>query len=381
MAISLAVPVAASGCAAGSAPDGSTVGAGDSVAPSATVIGVPSGFGAELTAASDDLVVGVVGDPYRTDARSTVVAVALDTGRVTTFPGPADGEVPVAMSGLVAKDDGFVGVGDHCEPPGGGEGCGGARVLVELDPEALTWRVSALPLDSVGPLDGLFVVGDDLVVVESDGARTRVSRRSADGRWTTVAEPTTTERAAPCVSGHDLWRFTRTSAGAADGNARYALTRTDLASGASESVDLPDLASYFGGVTTTFGCDQNGPLLASSPPGPVPDADAREKADALTGVAVWSFTGSSWTPVEVTAMQGATVANQIVSGDRALLLAGDLEATGADRLLAVVLGPDGGIEVPSNGTDSYLWPGDTGDLVRIFDRPDGRQLTVVPTGS
>lgn len=386
VAMALVVALTSAACGEGSAGSESSVGG------PTRAFDVPVGLGTAGTiAAGDDWLVGVVAEPFSIEKPSTVAAIHLASEKVTTVSGPLDQQgTPVALSGLVADGDRFVGVGDLCVPPGGGEGCQGDRVLVEFDPAAETWTVNKFPIPIVGPVDGAFFVDSDLVLVESDGRRVRVARQGSEG-WRSVAEMDTAARTLPCVGGGSLWLFVRTSGdGNVDGenevtalDTAYSLTRVDLEGGGTESVDLPEIASYFGGVTTSFGCDGLGPVVATTPPGevPSPESDRSEMEAALTGLQVFSLADDGWRQDRVNAISGATVSDQIVSGERALLLAAELDRSGTNHPIAVVLGESTGEEVPRDGTDTYLWRGTGSDLIRIFDAGNRRKAELIEVGS
>ncbi len=386
VAVAVVVVLTSAACGEGSAGSGSSVGA------PTRAFDVPVGLGtAGPIAAGDDWLVGVVVEPFSIEKSSTVATIHLASEKVVSIGGPLDEQgTPVALSGLVADGDRFVGVGDLCVPPGGGEGCQGDRVLVELDPATETWTVDRFPAPIVGPIDGAFVVDSDLVLVESDGRRVRVTRQGSEG-WRSVAEMDTAARTVPCVGGGSLWLFVRTSgAGSVDGEREASaldtadsLTRVDLEGGGIESVDLPEIASYFGGVTTSFGCDGRGPVVATTPPGevPPPESDRREVEAALTGLQVFSLADGGWRQDRVNAISGATISDQIVSGERALLLAAELDRSGVNHPIAVVLGEKSDEEVPRDGTDTYLWRGTGGDLIRMFDAGERREAELIEVGS
>ncbi len=386
VAVGLVVALVSAACGEGSA------GGGSPVEGPAQSFDVPVGLGtAGPIAAGDAWLVGVAEEPFSIEKPSTVAAIHLASEKVTTVSGPLDEHgTPVALSSLVAAGDRFVGVGDLCVPPGGGEGCQGDRVLVEFDPAIQTWTVNKFPIPIVGPVDGAFVVNSDLVLVESDGRRVRVARQGSEG-WRSVAEMDTAARTLPCVGGGSLWLFVRTSGdGSTDGESEvtaldttYSLTRVDLEGGGTESVDLPEIAGYFGGVTTSFGCDGRGPVVATTPPGevPPPESDRNEMEAALTGLQVFSLAEDGWRQDRVNAISGATVSDQIVSGEQALLLAAELDRSGMNHPIAVVLGESAGEEVARDGTDKYLWRGTGGDLIRIFDAGDRRVAELIEVGS
>lgn len=350
-------------------------------------IDVMTPLGKGLTAATDDWLIGVIDEPFRSDEPSTIAALDLRSDEIKTFPGPVDDGAPVALSAVLGVEDGFIGIGDRCVPPDGGEGCQGSRVLVHLDPVTQDWQVEEVPLEAVGQFDAAYIVDQDLVVVESDRNQLRVSRQTSNGEWTTVAEQPSTSRPFSCVAEQALWLFVRSSTGDSDSitstDTQYSLTRVDLSTAESVEVDLPELAGYFGGVTTSFGCDGSGPILASTPPGavPPPNADREEMNQALTGTTIWERSDGRWKPVEVDALLGATVTDYIVSGKRPVILAAELDPDGANRPIAVVLGGEHATEVARNGSDTYLWRGSTGQLIRIFDHETARRVAIIEVGT
>lgn len=357
-------------------------------APSTTVadrpIRVPGGFGTRVVAASDDWVVGVLKDPDWIDMEkpdtstepSRVTAVNLQTRKVKTFVGPVEGHSPIAVDALVADGDGFVGVGSRCGPGDGPEVCGLSNVQVRLDPAAGTWQTEDFPLDPPGSLDGLHAVDGDVVLVDWTGESLRVTRLDAAGDATPVATVSTGSRVGTCVAGDDLWLFRKHGGG----GVAYGLWRVDLDSGTTEKVALPDLADYFGGVTTSFGCDATGPVITSTPPGGVPSsgADSETMRAALTGVTVWQRDGDDWKRFEPDSLGDGAVVTSIVSGEKAVLTGGRSGGSGNESF-AVLLADEKVTDLPTGTFDTYLWRGSTGDLLHVSSHDAKRHVEIIDT--
>lgn len=348
---------------------------------------VPATFGTRSVAATDSWMVGVTSQPYSNDELSTLVLVDLRDQSSKTVSGPVFDGSPVSIGVLVAEEATFVGIGTLCQGTNTDEGCSGAQKLLRLDPVTEDWELEDLPFERNTSLYGLWILGEELVAVGSEAGVVTVARRNASGEWSELSKLETPLRPSVCATDANLWLFARLPGQTADpsGNdATFTLTRIDLASGQAENIDLPDLAGYFGGVTTEFGCGQNAPFVASTPAGSVPpiDSDSDKLKDALTGVTVYKWTDRAWQPLDVAAFDGHTVPDEIVSGPIPLLLGAEMiGGTNGNRPIAVLLGEDGGRHVATNGTDSYVWRGSTGDLIRIFEQGSQRHIEIIAGGS
>ncbi|HET8929229.1 MAG TPA: hypothetical protein VFN21_01100, partial [Acidimicrobiales bacterium] len=289
--------------------------------------------------------------------------------------GPIEGHSPIAVDALVADGNGFVGVGSRCGPGDGPEECGLSNVQVRLDPAAGSWRIGDLPLDPPGSLDGLHAVDGDVILVDWTGDALRVTRLDAAGDATPVATVSTGTRVGTCVAGDDLWLFRKHSgAGVA-----YALWRVDLDDGATDQIALPELADYFGGVTTSFGCDGTGPVITSTPPGDVPpsDADSETMRAALTGVTVWRRADGAWQRFASDELGKGAVVDEVVSGDRPVLLGGRSDGPGDSGRFAVLLADEKVTDLPTGAFDTYLWRGDTRDLLHVSSHDGKRRIESV----
>ena len=352
--------------------------------PTSSISLVPE-FGTGPSAANDDWLVGVTTDPHLSTRPSVVSEVDLRSGKTKMIPGPSASGIPVSVEALVPTADGFWGAGNRCDPPDGGEGCGGRNVLVKLDPASGAWQVEEISLEPNGVLDSLHVVGSDLVRLSTTDQTLAVLRRDQGGNWSTVASLTTPERPESCVGAGDLWLFRRhapTNDNVAAKDTDYSLTRLDLHGGKATDVELPRLARSFGGATTSFGCDASGPVIATTPAGDVPpaNADPDEMKRALTGVDVWHLGVHGWGRVAVGEFGSGTVTDSIVSGERALIVGAELVTSGENKPIAAVIGGGRSQEVPRDGTDTYLWR-NRRELLRIFGQGAGRQVETVKVGS
>lgn len=324
--------------------------------------------------------------PNSSDKPSSLTVVNLKTANSKTIPGPVLNESPITIEALIANGANFFGLGNVCLAPGGDEGCHGPQKLVRFDPSMEAWSLEDVPFDQTSFLDAMLPAGRDFLVVESRDGAVTAARHNSDGQWSEIATVDMAHRPAACTTSGDLWLFSRDSGDSGDtstNDAAYTLTRVDLASGQAEDIELPDLARYFGGVTTSFGCGEHEPFVASTPPGPVPPADAGpdELDDALTGTTLRTFVSDEWRTSEVKALDGRTVPDSIVSGPVPLLLAAEMKGAGANTPIAVLLTKEGGRRVSRTGTDAYLWRGTAGDLIRIFDHDSSRQFETVSVTS
>lgn len=262
-------------------------------------------------------------------------------------------------------------------------------MVVRLDPDALRWTVFPVPSDdaeSDALVDGIHVVDDDVVLVQSQRGSTIVRRLGSDGRWSTVADLPSESRSTTCVADGAVWLFRVEGGGSTDIGATdttYGLTRLGLDDGQAADVELPELAAYFGGVTVPFGCNGAGPLVATTPTGAVPAADSGRDAleSALTGVAIWHHRDGDWHAVPTDTFAGTTVASQVISGpDGAVVRGAEMNGPGANRPIAVVVGPTGAVtEIETDGDDEFAWRGSTDQLVRVDWGGPVRLVTVVDT--
>lgn len=366
---------------------GSDIESGDApAAPTDETNRVPTTFGTRAVAATDDWMLGVTSQPYSSDEPSSLLAVDLRTGDSKSVPGPVFNESPVTIEALIAEGTKLVGIGNICRGSSGDEGCHGPQKLVRFDPANASWTLEDVPFDQASFLDAILPVGRDFLVVESKDGTVTAARHDSDGRWSEVAKVDMAHRPIACATSDDLWLFSRDSGDSGDtsaNDASYALKRIDLASGQIEGIVLPEFARYFGGVTTSFGCGQHEPFVASTPPGSVPpaDADPDDMEAALTGVTVRRFVDGAWETSEVEALDGRTVPDSIVSGPVPLFLGAEMKTAGENSPIAVLLTDDGGRQIPRMGTDAYLWRGTTGDLIRVFDQGSSRQFETVSVTS
>ncbi len=256
-----------------------------------------------------------------------------------------------------------------------------------MDPATGIWKSEDIPFDDGDVLGQMLPVGDDFLVIESGREMEKILRYDASRKWSEFAVIDTLQRPTACATSTDLWLFVRTSGQAAvpsADDATFTLTRISLSSGQAENIDLPDLAGYFGGVTTEFGCGQNAPFVASTPAGRVPpvDSGSDKLKDALTGVAVYKWTQRTWRPLDIKSTDGHTVPDEIVSGPVPLLLGAEMTGgTDGNRPIALLLGEAGEQQVATNGTDSYVWQANTDDLIRIFEQGSQRNFEILNVGS
>jgi hypothetical protein len=382
LVVGVVVTLAVAACASTDGSGGPSTTTGPSKIGADRPIRVPGGLGTHAVAASDDWVVGVLKDPDWIDMEkpdtskepSKVTAVDLQARKVKTFVGPVQGDSPIAVNALVADGDAFVGVGSRCGPGDAPEDCGSSNVLVRLDPSAGTWQTEDLPLDPPGSLDGLHAVDGDVVLADWTGESLRVTRLDAAGDAAPIATVSTGTRVATCVAGDDLWLF-RKHSGAGVG---YALWRVGLDDGAGDQIALPELADYFGGVTTSFGCDGTGPVITSTPPvdtAPV-DTPPDEMQEDLTGVVVWKRVGDDWKRFEPASLAAGAVVTGIVSGEHAVLTGGRSGASG-NKGFAVLLADGKVTDLPTGTFDTYLWRGTTGDLLLVSSHDGKRRIASV----
>ncbi len=348
---------------------------------------LPAGFGVLAVAANDNWMVGVGPPPDGTDGPESVVVVDLSDATSKKISSPAFDGLPIIIVDMKADGENFVGTGYACPDSSGGDGCLGPQKLLHLDPKAGSWKLEDIPIDDGDVLGQMLPVGNDFLVLESNRGTVKVLRYDASGKWSEFATLDAPRRPAACATNTDLWLFARASGRAADpsaNDASFTLTRIGLTSGQAENIDLPELAGYFGGVTTEFGCGQHDPFVASTPVGRVPpvDSDPGKLKNALTGVTVYQWTGRTWQPLDIRALDGHTVPDKIVSGPIPLLLAAEMiGGTEGNRPITVLLDDDREQQISTNGTDSYVWRGNTGDLIRIFDQGSQRYFETVSIGS
>lgn len=334
---------------------------------------LPAGFGSLVVAATDDWMAGV-GPPLEGSIRpESVVVVDLNNAEPKEISVPLYGGTPITIVDLVADGTTFAGIGYVCQGSSSSDECLGPQKLIRLDPTNGLWEVSDVPFRDGTVLGQMFSVGQDLLVIESDHGTLTAAWYDSSGQWSELAKIDTLQSPDACVTGTDLWLFTRTSdhsMNASVDDAEFDLTRVDLSSGETEGIDLPRLAGYFGGVTTKFGCGKIAPYLASTPAGNVPplNSDTNKLKDELTGVAVSKWADRSWQHIDIMALRGHTLPDTIVSGPIPLLLGAEMDGTIDNRPISVLLDDHGGRQIAANGTDSYVWRGSTGDLIRIFER-------------
>lgn len=330
-------------------------------------------------AASHQFLLGIVAQPYAEVEPSSMMLVDLESGEEHKVDGPVDGRQAVALDGLISSDEKFIGVGHTCLSNDHGEGCWGPFRMATFDPVARTWTIEETSLPDDALFDGIDADNNTVTVVATADGISHVWERVGDSQFQSIAQVEAPVRPAVCVVDGAAWLWQRLpgSTDTSSTDTRFRLSRVDLDEGETQEIQLPAVATYFGGVTTAFGCDDDGPVIATTPPGkvPAPGTGPSQMRDAMTGVTIWSY-GTSWISREILEAGAHLVPSQFLSGQVPLLLGANLSEGDTAQLVAVSVGSTTTRTIPRADGDRYLHRGSSGEILRISDSGSRHELTI-----
>lgn len=305
-------------------------------------------------------------------------SVDLASGRVSEIVGPSVGDLPVRVHAVAADDDQIISIGSVCEDPFPDGSCEPSTISAAmLDPTSGSWTDVALPeavsvqsLTSVSLLqtidDGSFVA---VVRLRAEGQNHSMVLSFEGGRSTSLGEVDEMSLKSACATRE--WLFLLGAApertgGQGDGptgtTVGFVMTKLDLSSGASVEVELPPLASAFGGAGIVMGCGPEAPTIASG---------------ALGGsTIVASYVDGEWQEFDGVLEGTDVVPGEVTNGPRGVLVGGySLAATNTKEFSYAAIGEDQKVLRLDPGLlvdAESMWMGRTGSVIYLKTGETGR---------
>ncbi|MCB1030659.1 MAG: hypothetical protein KDA95_04935 [Acidimicrobiales bacterium] len=366
-----------------------------------TSVLVPGGFGGvvggrNVLAATSDFLVGFGGSvdvPDLPGVRHPLLdgeLVDLSDGVVRPIkPLLFEGEEVRVASGA-ANNSEVVVIGEVCSTVSD-EGLCGSREMVSsrLDPASGEWAQMHLPDKVAGTIHQYSTVqvlsdGRFIAVVRLIPSQGSMLLESSGTRWRLVRIFDSDNVLSECATDSAFYRLYKSGAATEKNQADdpaasvlVSLEKTDLKIGSTTNIDLPELASGFGGAGLKMACGPDTVVVASG----TPATEGRNAVDT----SVQRLTSKGWLPVRVLnneKIAGQMFPGEAVTGPRGVLVGGRTASVNSKAAVLEFSGvaSDGQVTKldSSQRTDGVpIWKGLSGTVLIIKNATDLDTETVV----